>query len=199
MFFDTDVLGRTHFGDPRSSANLATTLASLSLKPQVDIVCVGTDRSTGDSLGPFIGSALLKRQNDGFLAPNVLIHGTIHDPVHALNLAETVEEINSKGRDSSIIAIDACLGRVKSVGYISVKRGPLHPGTGVSKELPTIGHYHIIGVVNVAGFMEHVVLQNTRLSLIIQMADVITEALTLCFGTHLSQAEAALGSSQHLY
>lgn len=198
MFFDTDVLGRTHFGDPLSSANLAVTLAALPLKPQIDIVCVGTDRSTGDSLGPFIGSALLKRQEEGFLPPSVIIHGTIHDPVHALNLAETVEKISQDGRDSSIIAIDACLGRVKSVGYISVKRGPLHPGTGVKKTLPTVGHYHIIGVVNVAGFMEHVVLQNTRLSLVIQMADVITEGLTLCLGTHLSQAEAALGSWQSL-
>ncbi len=198
MFFDTDVLGRTHFDDHLSSSNLAVTLASLPLKPLVDIVCVGTDRSTGDSLGPFIGSALLKRQKEGFLRSNVIVHGTIHDPVHALNLAETVREINQEGRESSIIAIDACLGRVKSVGYISVKRGPLHPGTGVNKELPAVGHYHIIGVVNVAGFMEHVVLQNTRLSLVIQMADVITEALILCLGNHFSQAGAALGSWQGL-
>lgn len=196
MFFDTDVVGRTHFGDPLSSAHLAVTLASLPLKPQIDIVCVGTDRSTGDSLGPFIGSALVKRQEEGLLPPNVTVHGTIHDPVHALNLEETVGQINAKNRESTIIAVDACLGRVKSIGYISIKRGPLHPGTGVSKQLPTVGHYHIIGVVNVAGFMEHVVLQNTRLSLVIQMADVITEALTMCLGNHLSEAEVAPGSYQ---
>lgn len=198
MFFDTDVVGRTYFGDPLSSAHLGVTLASLPLKPHIDIVCVGTDRSTGDSLGPFIGSALVKRQEDGLLPLNVTVHGTIHEPVHALNLEKTVERINSENRESTIIAIDACLGRVKSIGYISVKRGPLHPGTGVSKQLPTVGHYHIIGVVNVAGFMEHVVLQNTRLSLVIQMADVITEALTMCLGNHLSEAEVAPGSYQNV-
>ena len=196
MFFDTDIVGRTHFDDPLSSAQLAVMLASLPLKSQVDVVCVGTDRSTGDSLGPFIGSALIKRQEEGLLPGNVVVHGTIHDPVHALNLTETIEEITQEDRESTIIAIDACLGKVKSIGYISVKRGPLHPGTGVSKQLPTVGHYHIIGVVNVAGFMEHVVLQNTRLSLVIQMADVITEALTMCLGSHLSEAEAAPGSWQ---
>ena len=198
MLFDTDVLGRTYFGDPLSSAHLAVTLASLPLKPHIDIVCVGTDRSTGDSLGPFIGSALLKRQEQGLLPMNVTVHGSIHDPVHALNLGATVEQISKESRESSVIAIDACLGRVKSIGYISVKRGPLHPGTGVSKQLPTVGHFHIIGVVNVAGFMEHVVLQNTRLSLVIQMADVITEALTMCLGSHVSRVEAAPGMSSTL-
>jgi len=196
MFFETDVVGRTYFGDPSSSAQLARTLASLPLKRQIDIVCVGTDRSTGDSLGPFIGSALVKRQEEGLLPFNVTVHGTIHDPVHALNLADTLQEIHNSARDSTVIGIDACLGRVKSVGYISVKRGPLHPGTGVNKSLPLVGDYHIVGVVNVAGFMEHVVLQNTRLSLVIQMADVITEALTMCLGNHLSEAEVAPGSYQ---
>jgi len=75
MLFDTDVLGRTYFGDPLSSAHLAVTLASLPLKPHIDIVCVGTDRSTGDSLGPFIGSALLKRQEQGLLPTNVTEQG----------------------------------------------------------------------------------------------------------------------------
>jgi len=79
-----------------------------------------------------------------------------------------------------VLAIDACLGRARNIGYITLKQGPLEPGSGVNKKLPAVGDYHLIGVVNVAGYMEHVVLQNTRLSLVIRMADVITEALTLC-------------------
>ncbi|NMB00877.1 MAG: spore protease YyaC [Firmicutes bacterium] len=193
MCLESDVIGRAHWSDPLSAAHLAVSLASLPLRPHVDIVCVGTDRSTGDSLGPFIGSALLKQQEKGILPGHVAIHGTIHEPVHALNLSETIAHINQQNRKSTIIAIDACLGRVKNIGYISIKRGPLHPGTGVNKQLPSVGHYHIIGVVNAAGFMEHVVLQNTRLSLVLQMADVISEALTLCFGNHPSRAEVALG------
>lgn len=195
MFFDSDVLGRTHWSDPLSAAHLAVALASLPLGAPLDIVCVGTDRSTGDSLGPFIGSALAKRKQDGILPSHIQIHGTIHEPVHALNLEETIATIEDKGNKSTVLAIDACLGRIKNVGYISLKRGPLQPGTGVNKQLPSVGHYHIIGVVNVAGFMEHVVLQNTRLSLVIQMADVITEALTICLGSQQPQIEAAYGVS----
>lgn len=193
MRFESEVVGRTHWSDPLSAAHLAVSLASLPMRPFVDIVCVGTDRSTGDSLGPFIGSALIRQQDRGVLPAHVAIHGTIHEPVHALNLAETIAEIHGQKKDSTVIAIDACLGRAKNIGYISIKKGPLHPGTGVNKQLPQVGDYHIIGVVNAAGFMEHVVLQNTRLSLVLKMADVIAEALILCFGNRTAQAEIALG------
>lgn len=192
MLFETNVVGRTHWSDPLSASQLAVTLATLPLHPEIDLVCVGTDRSTGDALGPLIGSALVRRQNEGLLPPNVVVHGTIDHPVHALNLQETAQRIEEQSHQSTVIAIDACLGRVKNIGFISIKRGPLHPGTGVNKQLPTIGHFHITGVVNVAGFMEHVVLQNTRLSLVMQMGDVITEALTILLSNHPCYSEVAM-------
>ena len=64
----------------------------------------------------------MKRQERRDLACHIRIHGTIDEPVHALNLAETIDKIEMEGRDSTIIAIDACLGRMKSIGYISIKR-----------------------------------------------------------------------------
>lgn len=198
MFLESDLVGRTHWNDPLSAAQLAVALAPIPMGLPLDIVCVGTDRSTGDSLGPFIGSALQKRKEEGVLPSYLQIYGTIHEPVHALNLDLTISHLTKNNRQSTILAIDACLGKVKNVGYISVKRGPLQPGTGVNKQLPALGDYHIIGVVNVAGFMEHVVLQNTRLSLILQMADVITEALTMRFGRTEGLAEAAFGVSNLL-
>ena len=49
----------------------------------------------------------------------------------------------------------------------------------MNKQLPEVGKMHIIGVVNVGGFMEYLVLQNTRLSLVMRMAEVISESLIL--------------------
>ena len=40
------------------------------------------------------------------------------------------------------------------------------PGAGVNKDLPPVGDLYITGVVNVGGFMDYLVLQNTRLYLI---------------------------------
>ncbi len=131
-------------------------------------VCVGTDRSTGDSLGPFVGTMLTEAG-----VPNV--YGTLDDPVHALNLAETLEHIEKAHPNACIVGIDACLGKAKPVGSMELREGALEPGAGVGKVLPSVGDYNIIGIVNVRGFMEHEVLQNTRLSLVVQMAKSITD------------------------
>lgn len=133
--------------------------------------CIGTDRSTGDSLGPIIGSALQRR------LPHIPLYGTLDAPVHAVNLRDKLKEVNTAHPDPFILAVDACLGRVDSVGKIDVCSGPLKPGAGVNKSLPRVGDAHISGIVNVGGFLEYFVLQNTRLSTVMSMAEIITEGL----------------------
>ncbi|MFC4768457.1 spore protease YyaC [Effusibacillus consociatus] len=138
------------------------------------ILCIGTDRSTGDSLGPLVGSRLQTLFRDE-LCP---IYGTLENPVHAVNLAETLSGIKRLYQNPFIIAIDACLGQLSSVGMISVGQGPLKPGAGVNKNLPEVGDIHITGIVNVGGFMEYFVLQNTRLSVVMKMAECIAQTLS---------------------
>jgi putative sporulation protein YyaC len=133
----------------------------------VVFVCIGTDRSTGDAYGPLVGTYL---QSLGYT--NVC--GTIDDPTHAMNLEERV---NALPKDKTIIAIDACLGQVSSVGLTAVRKGPVKPGAGVDKDLTPVGDYSIDGIVNVGGFMPYFVLQNTRLSLVMSMAKNLTTAL----------------------
>ncbi|HHU51047.1 MAG TPA: spore protease YyaC [Firmicutes bacterium] len=136
------------------------------------VLCIGTDRSTGDSLGPLIGSRLTAAN-----LPGIKIYGTLDHPVHAVNLEETLNKISTEDPQTPVIAIDACLGKSESIGCISIKPGPLQPGTGVNKTLPEVGNFHIIGVVNVGGFMEYLVLQNTRLSLVMKMSELISNSL----------------------
>lgn len=192
---DSVLLGRVHWNDPLAVDYLSLTIANLPVSDKVTIVCVGTDRSTGDCLGPLVGTQLMKEKARGRLSPNITVYGTLDEPVHALNLADYSRRLaGPEHRSSTIIALDACLGRSKSIGYISVKRGPLHPGTGVNKQLPCVGDYHIIGIVNVSGFMEHVVLQNTRLSLVMRMSEVIARALIVGLASGSAPREAALSA-----
>lgn len=135
------------------------------------ILCIGTDRSTGDALGPMVGTKMKER------LPDIPIFGTLEEPVHALNLEETVQKMKRIYQNPYIIAIDASLGRLKSVGMITVATGPLKPGAGVRKELMPIGDIHLTGIVNIGGFMEYFVLQNTRLSLVMKMAETISAGL----------------------
>ena len=139
---------------------------------QLIILCIGTDRSTGDALGPLVGSQLKK-----FSLPQIKLFGTLKNPVHASNLEEKITTVQHKHKNPFIIAIDASLGEKKSVGAIDVVPGPLQPGSGVDKELPAIGDLHVTGLVNVGGYMEHLVLQSTRLHFVSKMARKITYSL----------------------
>jgi putative sporulation protein YyaC len=135
------------------------------------IACIGTDRSTGDSLGPLVGYKLSKL---GY--KNVI--GTLSDPLHAMNLVERIKTFDT---NKKVLAIDACLGDHSNIGYFHISKGPIKPGAGVNKILPPVGDFSISGVVNVSGFMEFMVLQNTRLSLIMKMADEIVAGIKYAF------------------
>lgn len=135
-------------------------------------VCIGTDRSTGDSLGPLVGYKIGNIKHN-----NVHIYGNLDSPVHAKNLDEVMQKINNTYEHPFIVAIDACLGRVEHVGYVSVGMGSIKPGSGVKKELTPVGHMYITGIVNFGGIMDFLVLQNTRLSVVMRMADLVSSGI----------------------
>ena len=143
---------------------------------QVVIVCIGTDRITGDSLGPLVGSYLTSL--DCF---RVKVYGTLEHPVHAVNLREVIKSVESKHRNLDILAIDACLGKTEQIGNILVKRGPVRPGAALQKDLPAVGHVHIKGVVNASGSMEFLTLQSTRLYDVMKMSEVIGKGIARYF------------------
>ncbi|TDF94358.1 spore protease YyaC [Paenibacillus piri] len=167
------------------SDKLFSILGQIPPQQPVIIICVGTDRSTGDSLGPLVGTQLKKYSIDG-----IHLYGTLDQPVHAMNLKETLDAIHSHYNNPYIIAIDACLGQLTSVGCIQVGNGPVKPGAGVNKELPPVGNMHITGIVNVGGFMEYFVLQNTRLSLVMSMSEVIAKSFYVAL-SHIKRFAAA--------
>lgn len=139
------------------------------------ILCIGTDRSTGDSLGPLTGWRLTTLLHG--MKAEVL--GTIDRPVHANNLEENLALIKHKMVSHPVIAIDACLGQLSSVGTILLDQDPLRPGAGVKKKLPPVGDLSLSGIVNIAGYMEFAVLQNTRLSIVFKLSQVIANSIFL--------------------
>lgn len=139
---------------------------------EIIFLCIGTDRSTGDSLGPIIGYKLKNLRHE-----NVHVYGNLDKPVHAKNLEETTNQIYRTYRNPFVIAIDACLGKVDHVGHITVGQGPIKPGSAVNKDLRPIGDMHITGIVNFSGFMDFLILQNTRLGTVMKMAEIISGGL----------------------
>ena len=129
---------------------------------------LGSDRVTGDCLGPYIGHLLHPHETG-----HIFVYGTLSCPVHALNLEKTSSLITRLHPHALVIAIDASLGPKKHLGYVTIGNGALYPGAGVQKDLPPVGDIHITGIVNTAGIMEQLTLQTTRLSTVVALADVI--------------------------
>jgi len=172
---------RAHYNDKQGILHMQKRLKDLLQKNQnrpIILLCIGTDRSTGDSLGPLTGTKIKEKR-----LPGLAIFGTLDEPVHAENLQTTIEKINSTYHHPYIIAVDACLGRFDSIGYITLSEGPLKPGTAVKKDLPEVGEIHFTGTVNINGFAQYMVLQNTRLNTVWQMSDALC---TIFYRTYLS-------------
>ncbi|MEW6080767.1 MAG: spore protease YyaC [Bacillota bacterium] len=146
------------------------------------VLCIGSDRSTGDALGPLVGSRL---QASRLLDERVW--GTLDEPVHAINLMDVLSGLRARWKSPFLVAVDASLGSPEHVGTVAVGKGPLRPGAAVNKDLPTVGQMFITGTVNVGGFMEYAVLQSTRLSLVVKMAEIISASLVMA-SPHLDGA-----------
>lgn len=164
--------------DPFAAEKISSALIRLIIEMNCSgdlmrcVLCIGSDRSTGDALGPLVGSCLIKNR-----LPRTLIMGTLAHPVHALNLGSHLRQIAEKDKPFLVIAVDASLGKPGNVGLIEVAAGPLFPGAGVNKRLPPVGNIHLSGIVNLGGFMEQMVLQSTRLFHVMEMSTVIAEGL----------------------
>lgn len=184
---------KAHIDDYSAKAKLETRLSNLFVsiqkRPAV-ILCIGTDRSTGDALGPLIGTHLSRLK-----LPQLHVYGTLDDPVHATNLEQNINNIQQTFGNPFIIAVDACLGRLDSIGCITLSDGPLKPGAGVNKKLPEVGEAHMTGIVNVGGFMEYMVLQNTRLNLVWRMSENISSLISHSYlRVHVNTSERMRGS-----
>lgn len=165
---------------PGVEAEIGLKLAQLMLDSQkklneIVLICIGSDRSTGDSLGPLVGHLISKSA-----AACINIYGTLDKPVHAANLEETLKQIHGTFEEPFIIAVDASLGTKEHIGYLTLGQGPLSPGLGVQKTLPPVGDLHITGIVNLASTQNQMILQTTRLSLIMGLASIIKDALLFC-------------------
>ncbi|WP_282939751.1 spore protease YyaC [Paenibacillus sp. RC67] len=138
---------------------------------EILFLCIGTDRSTGDALGPLVGTMLVE-------AGYPYVMGTLEAPLDASNMIERLADIPL---GLKVIAIDACLGQHASVASYQVSNQPMEPGKSLGKQLPAVGDYSIAGIVNVDGGQKYSTLQSTSLYRVMVMAKEIVAAIRLAF------------------
>ncbi|MEL7648580.1 MAG: spore protease YyaC [Sedimentibacter sp.] len=160
-----------HYKNSFAAIKIGSYLAE-HMKSNFALVCIGTDKCIVDSLGPLTGTLLSKENFEGD------IYGTLDKPVHAMNINEYIKILKKKNYEK-IIAIDACLSNKKNQGVIEVREGSITPGKGIGKMLPEIGDVSVIGIVDSSDKEFHDLVQDTRLSLIYDMAQTICKGVIL--------------------
>lgn len=116
---------------PAQIGHILTNMVTDIILPNQEIIilCIGSDRSTGDSLGPVIGHKF-----KDFISPGLYLLGDLNQPIHATNLNHCIKSIQKTFDNPFIIAIDASLGKEEHIGMITLGKGPLKPGLGVKKD-----------------------------------------------------------------
>lgn len=145
----------------------------------VNVLAIGSDRTTGDCLGPLVGEYLLGMGK-------VNVYGTLDSPVHAANMIEVVPEITG-----FTVAVDAALG--SPVGGISVRKGPLAPGAAFGRELPVVGNVSISGLVCETGPLGFERLRSVRLGFVRRVARTIAHGIAAGVGFELQPGTGLTG------
>lgn len=130
----------------------------------IAVICIGTDRSTGDSFGPLTGHMLSRLTLLRFR-----LYGTLENPVHALSLPDVLGGIDAE--KTLVLAVDAGVGSARMVGSVGIADAPVRPGSGLGKELPSVGDVSITGIVAMGGIAPFLMLQNAPLGMVYSMAE----------------------------
>ncbi|AZN40026.1 spore protease YyaC [Paenibacillus albus] len=133
----------------------------------IAFVCIGTDCSTGDSFGPWVGTMLTEAGFDHII-------GTLEHPCDADRYEERTAAIP---KELTIVAIDACLGKKDQTPSYMIARGPLYPAHAVGKRLTPIGDYSIAGIVAPTSVKPYWAIQHASLFEVVGMARAVADVI----------------------
>lgn len=120
-------------------------MAKCEAKENVVVVCIGSEKIAGDSLAPLVGDELRERY-----AVKNFVYGTTDESINGRNYDEWLEFILKVHKGAKILAVDAGLGAVASVGKIRLTAGvvPKKAVTGGGKAVGDAGIVGIVGEVS---------------------------------------------------
>lgn len=157
-----------------ASQGVCISLKKMPLNSNTPVVlCIGSDLSVGDSLGPVTGTKL-KEKLTGL---NCYVYGTLSKPITAHEVKYMNEFLNATHPDCPVIAVDAAVGQAGDIGLIRISDRGLKPGSGANKKLSKVGDVSIMGIVAEHSAFNYSLFSSTRLNIIYRMAEIISEGL----------------------
>ena len=109
------------------------------------VLCIGTMRVTGDSVGPRVGDILKAR------GVNCFVYGdsTTNINAHKLDVYRNLIDVCHKA--DIIIAVDAALGEKADVGRVKITNNGLFPGRALGRKGKSLGDIGVLAVVGEKG------------------------------------------------
>ncbi len=138
------------------------------------ILCIGSDLSVGDSLGPVTGTKLKER----LAGLNCYVYGTLAKPITAHEVKYMNEFLRSTHPGSPIIAVDAAVGLAGDIGLIKLCKRGIKPGSGANKKLSKVGDISIMGIVAERSMFNYSLFSATRLNIVYKMAEIIADGIS---------------------
>ena len=137
------------------------------------ILCIGSDLSVGDSLGPVTGTKLKEKLKN----LNCYVYGTLAKPITAHEVKYMNEFLRQTHPSSPIIAVDAAVGLAGDIGLIRLAKGAIKPGSGANKKLEKVGDVSIMGIIAEQSLFNYSLFSAPRLNMIYKMSEIISEGI----------------------
>ena len=109
------------------------------------VLCIGTMRVTGDSVGPRVGDILKAR------GVNCFVYGDSVSNINARKLDVYQNLIEVCHKADIVIAVDAALGEKADVGRVKITKCGLYPGRALGRKSKSLGDIGVLAVVGEKG------------------------------------------------
>ena len=136
------------------------------------ILCIGSERATGDALAPLVGTLLRTKHN----VPTY-VYGTLETSVNAKNVEEYYQFIKAHHPGKKILAIDACVGAEEDIGFVKLTNTGLAPRSAIEKTNLSFGDYSLLAIVD-KQFSDPLSIFTTRLSVVFELSKKIAAAIS---------------------
>ena len=107
------------------------------------ILCIGTSKCIGDSLGPIVGEYLY----NNIKKSNVYVLGNLKNNITYQNIDVILNRINNTIKNPYMILIDSALSNKNYIGKIVVNKNKMIVGSALNKSEYKYGNLSIKGIV----------------------------------------------------
>lgn len=107
------------------------------------VLCIGTSKCIGDSLGPMVGENLCRKINKA----NIYVFGNLKNNITYQNVDILLSKINRKIQNPYLILVDSALANKENIGKIVISKNKTIIGSALSKSNYKFGNISIKGIV----------------------------------------------------